>query len=140
MTEPALSNVWWSFNVHGRRALVFEKALALWLNSTPGLLLMLGFREETQGCWVDFKKPILEGLPVLDAGTLRPAALRNLAAVFDELAAETFLPFPLMAEDRVRALIDTAVSKALGAPEISAVREMLAVEPVVCGSSRGLLP
>jgi len=37
-----------------------------------------------------------------------------------------------MAADPVRARIDQAVSQALGLPDFSILREMLAREPVVC--------
>ena len=35
------------------------KALALWLNSTLGFIMFLGYREETHGAFVQFKKPLL---------------------------------------------------------------------------------
>ena len=46
------------------------KALALWLNSTLGLTLLLGSRIETRGAWISFKKPTLKTLPVIDIDSL----------------------------------------------------------------------
>ena len=53
--DKVLSNVWWTvvLNNYGVEA---EKPLLLWLNSSLGILVLLGHREETQGAWVDFKK------------------------------------------------------------------------------------
>ena len=59
-----------------------QKALVLWLNSTLGLLLLLAHREETEGAWIDFKKPILAKLPVLDIGPLSNDQLDELSDTY----------------------------------------------------------
>jgi hypothetical protein len=41
-------------------------------------------------------------------------------------------PLPEMAEDEVRAEIDSAVAAALNLPDFSVLRTLLAREPVVC--------
>jgi hypothetical protein len=76
VTERVLSNVWWPFALHknDERA---EKALALWLNSTLGMLLLFAHREETRGAWVAFKKPVLEAIPTLDVNGLNAQAARH---------------------------------------------------------------
>ena len=56
-----------------------EKALVLWLNSTLGLLSMLGVRQETRGAWIDFKKPSLKALK-LTRGSFRPTSWIPLLA------------------------------------------------------------
>ena len=58
-----LSNVWWPIRVESS---AHEKALVVWLNSSPGLLTILAERTSTEGAWVATKKADLEGLPVLD--------------------------------------------------------------------------
>jgi len=127
----ALSNVWWPIRLHEHNE-DFEKALSLWLNSTPGLLLLLSHREETQGAWVDFRKPVLSAMPVLDMRSIGTDDLGHLVSAYDALSTRTLLPFPQMATDPVRQAIDDAISSALGLPDLSVLRTLLAQEPVVC--------
>ena len=48
VSERVLSNMWWPVSLRGQFAnQSFEKALALWLNSTFGLILLLANRQET---------------------------------------------------------------------------------------------
>jgi len=136
LPQPVLSNVWWSFSFHRpnerhkpdeRR----EKALALWLNSTLHILIVLANRVETQGAWVKFNKPTLANLPVLNVKKLTPKRLDSLAEAYDRLCEQTLLPFPQMGSDPVRAEIDKALSEALGLPDLSNLRMLLAQEPVI---------
>ena len=133
LNEPALSNVWWPFSLKDEFAKEsYEKAIVAWCNSTLNLLNLLASRQETRGAWVQFKKPVLGGLPVLDLSNLSEDQLEILSAVYDEVAEKPLLPFPEMAADPVRARIDAAVSQALGLPDFSILRNLLAQEPVVC--------
>ncbi len=74
-TEPVISNVFWTFSAHpalktrdGRPLASgeLEQILALWGNSTVGILLFLGLRQETRGPWVHWKKQQLQNLMTLD--------------------------------------------------------------------------
>ena len=127
--DPVLSNVWWP--VYGP-APEEEKALAIWLNSTLGLLLLIAHRQETRGAWVKFKKPVLSDMPVLDVRSLDQGQRKRLSDAYDVLASEPLLPFPQMAEDSARQLIDEVVQDALGLPDVAPLREMLAREPIIC--------
>lgn len=129
--RAVLSNVWWPFAGHADDA-ELDKGLVLWLNSTLGLLLLFAHREETRGAWVDFKKPVLKDIPVLDFRALSARQRGVLAEAYHRFSAEPLLPFPQMNVDPVRAAIDDAVSKALRLPNITVLRELLAREPVVC--------
>lgn len=126
-----LSNVWWPFATHGDDDGV-EKAVVLWFNSTLGLLILFAHREETEGAWVDFKKPVLREMPVLDVGALTERQRRALADGYDRLSGETLLPFPQMDRDPVRGEIDEAIRSTLRLPDFGVLRELLAREPVVC--------
>jgi len=132
LPRPVLANVWWSFALKPGVSEAAEKSLALWLNSTLGLLILLANRDETEGAWIDFKKPSLHALPVLDVLRLTPAQTASLAAVYDQLCYEALQSFPDMASDPVRAEIDAAITQALGLPDFTVLRELLAQEPVVC--------
>jgi len=102
------------------------------LSSTLGFLILLANREETEGAWIDFKKPVLADLPVLNVLALSGDQLLALTTCYDETARESLQPFPQMANDRVRAQIDAAVAKAFKLPDFSILRTLLAHEPVVC--------
>jgi hypothetical protein len=128
---PVLSNVWWPMRLLEQND-DCEKALILWLNSTLGILLLLSQREETQGAWVKFKKPVLAEMSVLNVHALGVDQIKYLVDAYNTLSKQTLLPFPKMANDPVRKAIDAAVSKALSLPDLSVLRNLLAQEPVVC--------
>ncbi|MBI4459186.1 MAG: N-6 DNA methylase [Acidobacteria bacterium] len=134
LSRKVLSDVWWPFMMKERRshAEEVEKTLVLWLNSTIGLVILLAHREETEGAWVQFKKPTLKRMPVLDIWNVGAKRLKRLAAAFDRLADQALLPFSHMEEDPVRAEIDEAVASALGLPDFSILRQLLAREPIIC--------
>jgi hypothetical protein len=124
--------VWWPFafkeDVRGTN---LDKALVLWLNSTLGLLILFATRDETEGAWVDFKKPSLGAMPVLDVRALPSDQLAALAEAYDRVCEQPLQPFPRMADDAVRADIDAAIAKALNLPDYAILRTMLGREPVV---------
>lgn len=132
--EKVLSNVWWTVRIKEDLPNIdkYEKALALWFNSTLGLLIFLANREETEGAWIDFKKPVLSRLPVLDLRALQPAQIDDLAAAFDNLSTRSLSPLLCMAQDEVRIEIDKAIVNALNLPDFSILQKLLGREPVVC--------
>jgi hypothetical protein len=115
------------------------KSLVLWMNSTLGVLIMLGHREETEGAWIHFKKPILENLPILDISSLPKSSLQLLAEAYDNIKNRGLLSFPQIDTDGVRAMIDQAVSRSLGLPDLSVLRSMLVAEPLLSQSIDSLL-
>jgi N-6 DNA Methylase len=128
-----LSNVWWSFALKTKIASQSsEKAIVLWQNSTLGLLLLLSHREETEGAWIDFKKPILLDLPVLDLTELSSQQLNEMAATYDRLQTKELKPLAEMGSDEVRAEIDKTIAGVLNLPDVSVVRNLMAQEPVIC--------
>ena len=133
LSQNVLSNVWWAFGFENKpRSRDAEKALVLWLNSTLGILCLLGLREETEGAWVKFKKPTLGAMPVLNVLKIGGAQLKRLAAVFDELGKRNLGPLQDIDGDPARAAIDKAIGVTLQLPDLSNVRQLLAREPIVC--------
>ncbi|MBI3058037.1 MAG: hypothetical protein HYY81_01815, partial [Deltaproteobacteria bacterium] len=134
LTRKVLGNVWWPVVL--KRGLQdienAEKALVLWLNSTLGLLLILAYREETEGAWVQFKKPVLGEVPVLDVSTLDRKSLADLASTYDSLAEQSLGSFPEMEWDSTRSAIDEAIARTLGLQDFSILRELLGREPTIC--------
>lgn len=131
LDAPVLSNVWWPLSLDPQDN-DREKALALWFNSTLGLLISLAHREETEGAWVGFKKGMLSQMAVLDVGALKADQTKRLVDAYDSLSVQPLLRFPQMATDPVRQAMDEALSAALGLPDLSILRNLLAQEPVVC--------
>ena len=126
---PVLSNMWWPVQCENA---AIEKALAVWLNSSLGLLAMLGIRMTTAGAWVQLKKAELQALPVLDVRALGEEQREGLAALFDAMAGEEFERLPAMAQCPARAALDAGVARILGLPDgLDALRRLLASEPVV---------
>ena len=115
------------------------KALCLYLNSTPGLLSMLGARDNRILSYPSFSLDTLRSLPVPNFTALGAAERDLLSSWFDWLQHEPLQPFPLMADDPVRRQIDDAIIQALGfEPEwVATVRRELAREPSVTDTRVG---
>ena len=90
-----LSNVWWPVTVEDEST---EKALAVWLNSSLGMLTILAQRTSTRGGWVAIKKVDLEELPVLDVRAISVSQLKGLSKLFDDMAEDEFESLPGMAD------------------------------------------
>jgi hypothetical protein len=131
--ESVLGNTWWAFQ--SDLTPEQEKALLLWLNSTPALLLMLSRRVTTEGAWMQVKKPQWAAMPVLDVRALPPDALARLSGVFDDLGGRELLALAKLAVDPARAAIDAALSVALDLPDFAPLRQLLAREPGLTGQS-----
>ena len=115
-----------------------QKALALWLNSSLGLLLVLGRRVETEGAWIKLKKPLLEELAILDVRRIGKARLMELSKAFGEIGAAELRPFSEIGSDATRARIDEVIAGTLGLPDLAILRKLLSREPILCLSSDGL--
>ncbi len=109
------------------------KALCLYLNSTPGLLSLLGQRDNRAPSYPSFSLDTLRSVPVPDFTALGESELESLTSWFDRLQHDTLQPFPLMADDPVRAQMDAAVVQALAldAEWVANVRRELSREPSV---------
>ncbi len=136
LDEPVLSNVWWPVATYGEgiKTEVLDKILTLWLNSTLGLLSLMGARVDTEGAWVELKKPILENLRILDPRALSAPSREALVEVFDFIKGKELQQLPEMATCAVREQIDNAFVKALSLKsDVNQIRKMLATEPVISG-------
>ena len=136
LPEQAVGSIWTPCRPHDPD---IAKALCLYLNSTPGLLSLLGARDNRVPSYPSFSMDTLRSLQVPDFATLGTTHRDLLASWFGWLQSETLQPFPLMHEDPVRRQIDDAVTKALGIdPEwVATVRRELAREPSVTDARDG---
>ncbi|MCY3557501.1 MAG: hypothetical protein OXH13_02490 [Chloroflexi bacterium] len=109
------------------------KGLALFLNSSVGLLSLLGGRDNRKPSYPQFSLDTLRSLRVPDFAALGTDARDALATTYDRLQDEVLLPLPQMNEDPVRKQLDDAVIAALDLdPEwVAQVRQALSEEPSV---------
>jgi hypothetical protein len=126
--KPVLGNTWWSFRTAGLSKDAV-KALLLWLNSSLAILLYYSRRVVTEGAFVGMKKPAWSSMPVLDVRKLSKKQIEKLAKAYYELADEELQPLAQLDQDKTRGKIDKALCKALGFPDLSPIRELLAREP-----------
>ena len=112
-----------------------EKALCVYLNSSIGILAMLGDRSNRKPTYPNLSLDDLRKLTVPNIGALDSDAVSSLVAAYDRNAHRTLLPLPQMESDSVRRDLDDTVCAALGldAELVSTVRRQLAAEPSVTG-------
>lgn len=134
-----LSNTWWPIAITDRErvnAEEIEKILALWLNSSLGILSLVAARVDTEGAWVDLKKPILGAVPVMNPTALTARQRRRIVRAYEDLSGSILRPLPQMDEDDVRLQIDAAITGALDiVDDLTELRRMFSVEPLVIGAS-----
>ncbi len=130
LPEPAVGSRWTPCRPHDPS---IAKSLCLYLNSTPGLLSLLGERDNRAPSYPSFSLDTLRSVPVPDFTALGEPERDMLSGWFDWLQHETLQPFPQMAGDPVRAQIDDAVTQALGldAQWVATIRRELSREPSV---------
>lgn len=131
--EVVLGNTWWALKSDLDPEQ--EKALLLWLNSTPSLLMMLAHRVTTEGAWMQVKQPQWAAMPVLDVRNLPAETLSRLADDYDALRDKELLALAKLDIDPIRGEIDNALSTALDLPDMTSLRQLLAREPGLTGNS-----
>lgn len=93
---PVLSNIFYAVRLRVRPEVetLAEKAVALWLNTTWGLLTVLISRQETRGRWTSLKMSQWRMLPILDVNSLNNTTLKRLADAFDKHANKPLRRIP----------------------------------------------
>ena len=136
LPERAVGSIWTPCRPHDP---VIVKALCLYLNSTPGILSLLGGRDNRKPSYPSFSLDTLRSLRVPNFAILEPGRLESLSSWFDWLRYEKLSAFPQMHEDPVREQIDDAVINALALDSewVASVRRELAREPSVMDRRRG---
>lgn len=126
---PALGSLWVPCHPHeGGEPMQF--AICAWLNSSPGILAMLGGRDNHSLSRPAFSLDTLRSLPV---PAMSIKARDKMATAFERLGSQILQPLPRMAEDPVRVALDDAVAEALEMDRewVTQVRRALAHEPSV---------
>jgi len=112
--KPVIANMFFMVRLRVKKEIedMAGKALALWLNTTWGLLTILLNRQETRGRWSSLEIGQWRALRVLDVTKLEVSALRKLAESFDRWAGRELRRLPqqfsddLLKSDEVRKGID----------------------------------
>ena len=126
--RAVLANVFWPVKTDND---AWDKALAVWLNSSLGLLTLLARRTTTRAGWSAMKKADLARLPVLDVRQLTSDQQTALSKLFDDLANSSFERLPAMVDCPTRSKLDDGLAKILDLPDLLPLRRLLASEPVV---------
>ena len=124
LPERAVGSMWMPCRPHDPDV---ARSLCLYLNSTLGLLSLLGERDNKVPSYPAFSLDTLRSLSVPNFVELESAERDFLNSWFDWLSSQPLLPLPRMDEDPVRRQIDDVVTKALGidAEWVSRIRREL---------------
>ena len=123
-----------------------EMALALWCNSTLGLILQGNLANRTQPGRGIGSKGMLERLTTLDVRQLQPWQLEEAQAVWRDFRGRKFDSFHRCAVDEARMELDERlVQDVLGLGDdavasVARLRTLLASEPSIHGSKAAELP
>ena len=123
-----------------------EIALALWLNSTLGIMLHAHRSNRAQEGRGTGSKGMLEKLPILDVRQLQPWQLDEAQAIWRDFVRKTFKSFYQCAVDPARIELDERfVRNVLGLGDdavatVSRLRTTLASDPSIHGSKNPVLP
>ena len=116
-----------------------EKALCVFLNSSIGILSILGDRTNKKPTYPNMSLADLRNLIVPDFTALSDEAIQTLASAYDAHADKVLLPLPQMDACQTRRALDAAVCAALSIdPETTAtIRRQLSAEPSITGNRYG---
>ena len=130
LPEPAVGSLW---SPCRPRNPAHVDALCLYLNSSIGLLSLLGGRGNRVPSYPGFSLEALRSASVPDFDKMDAASLQVMTDAFNELKTETLLPFPQMNDDPTRKRIDDARNPGarLDPEWVARVRRALAEEPSV---------
>ncbi len=137
LNESALGSLWipCQFHSHNYAEEFLEKAACAYLNSTMGLLAILGDRSNKIPSYPHFSMYDLRRVIVPDFNALSQSQVTALATAFDTLCNFTLLPLPQIMQDETRGALDRVVIDALDImPEVVAsIRRELSREPSITG-------
>jgi len=116
--ERLISNIFYAVRLKNETSDKF-KTLCIWLNTTWGILTILGSREETRGGFIRLKMSQWRLLPVIDTDGIEEDKIRGFAGLFDKFANRQLCRIPEQygskgRVDRNRLELDTAFLSILG--------------------------
>ncbi len=134
---PGLGSAWVPCRIDANRDATenWEKALCAYLNSSIGILSVLGDRSNKKPTYPNFSLDDLRRLPVPNFAAIGEQAVAGLAAAYDQYADAVLRPLPQLNGCPARQGLDAAVIAALGLDGelVANIRRQLAMEPSVTG-------
>ena len=113
-----------------------EKALAVWGNSSLGVLCFWAHSGKQQFGRGISSQTAMAHMPVLDFGRLGAAKIKKLDKIFDKYAAKKLRPLKYLYDDPVRIAMDGEVCGLLGIKgSLDDMRRRLCREPSVSGGT-----
>ena len=132
LDQSTVGSIWTPCRPHDESEST-AKALAVYLNSSIGVLSLLGGRDNRKPSYPQFSLDTLRSLQVPNFNQLTTEARDALATTYDWRQDDILLPLPEMDDDPVRKQLDEAVTAALGldADWVAQVRLALSEEPSI---------
>ena len=141
LDSPSVGSAWTPCRIYvsGSDPALMQPALCAYLNSSVGVLALLGNRTNRKPTYPRISIDDMRKLVVPDFATIGEAAVTQLAAAYDAHARAILSPLPELDVDPVRHALDAAVVSALGldGEMIATIRRSLAAEPSVTGRRYG---
>ena len=141
MDTPVLGSSWTPCNINapGHSVEAWGKSVCAFLNSSVGILALLGNRTNRVPSYPRYSIDDLRKLVVPDFATIGDDAIAQLAAAYDAHAEDVLLPLPQMDACPFRRALDAAVAAAveLDLDLVATIRRQLAAEPSVTGRQYG---
>ena len=141
LNTPGLGSLWVPCRIDkpSEEAASWEKALCVYLNSSVGLLSIMGDRTNKKPTYPNLSLDDMRKLVVPDFAAIGSDAAARLAAAYDAHANDVLLPLPQLDADPTRRALDNAVVSTLGLDEemVATIRRSLAMEPSVTGRRYG---
>ena len=130
LQQPAIGSAWVTCRPISD-SVQAEQAIALYMNSSIGILSRLGGRSNRVLSYPRFALPDIRNTPIPAA--VATTAAKALSEAYATLASESLQPFPELDRDPIRQQIDDAISQALSLdPErVAEIRRDLAEEPSI---------
>ena len=137
LNTRALGSAWVPCNPEIERidTIRLEQALSVYLNSSVGLLALLGGRSNKTLTYPQFSMYNLHRLPVPNFARIDRSVVEHLAEVFGRMAKSKLKPLPNMDSCETRRALDEAVCDALALDSemVGNIRRSLAEEPSITG-------
>lgn len=132
LNESVLSNTWWPVKTNSDDD---GKLIALWLNSTFGILSMISARVETEGSWIEIKKPMLSSFQVPNTELLNTNYKERMLQHWNEISSLNFKKLAEITSDDSRKALDRIILEGLGLnTDLEILRQLLFDEPLLKGA------
>ncbi len=130
LDQNVISNVWWNL-ILKEEYLHLDKAIALWMNSTIGVISVLRSREDTHGGWISVKKPSYSKLKIPRFDRLDKKDVDAIDALFEKVKKDSFLKLSEIEKDVVRSEIDNLFEDIFNYRDADILRKYLGREPII---------